>query len=424
MIFETDALFNLLKTILTTTLTLGMMISMTEFRFSGKVVAGVYGCYLMYTGISSALIISIFGFPALLNVFLLTITAPAIIITYALASGDAMKAIFNYMTQIDLCLLLTIPVAFLNGGSKILDLILRTVLLGSMLAINYFFLRRPFRQLADIVKGSWLFLALVPTAFCFLIFLNGRFPVHFTKNPWSLVLLLMIAIVMLVVYFVIFQSLNNNYKLFTYEPENEILRAQVNAMKERMEENKKSAYQAAIYRHDLRHHANLLTVMLSEKKLEEAMVYVQKLGALSIGGPSEIYCENPVVNIILSTYLERAKAQGILVDCKAVVPEKISMDEIELCTILSNLLENVIVNCAGAPPNLIVSILQNKGQLCIRIQNSFSGIVKQAEKGRYRSTKPQGDGMGLKSVGAIVRKYKGTINISHDKNTFIVDIAI
>lgn len=126
MVFENDVWFNLIKTVWTTTLTLGLMISLTEFRFSRRTVLLAFGVYLFYVVASSMLIIRMFG--------------------YVLARDHAMKAIFNYMTQVDIYLLLTAPVAVMNQGSKALDIFLRAALLCSMIAVNYFFIRKPYRR--------------------------------------------------------------------------------------------------------------------------------------------------------------------------------------------------------------------------------------------------------------------------------------
>lgn len=128
---------------------------------------------------------------------------------------------------------------------------------------------------------------------------------------------------------------------------------------------------------------------------------------------------------MLSSHMAATEALGIEVTCKAVLPVVLDIDEIELCVVLSNLLENAIENCQSETdvPILDILIKKNKGQLCIRIQNSFDGMAQQDENGEYLSAKAQG-GIGLKSVAAIVAKHHGAINIAHTNKTFTVDIAL
>ena len=48
----------------------------------------------------------------------------------------------------------------------------------------------------------------------------------------------------------------------------------------------------------------------------------------------------------------------------------------------------------------------------------------QDEKGRYRSHNHRGNGIGLASVSAIVRKYIGAMKISREDGTFTVSILL
>ena len=59
----------------------------------------------------------------------------------------------------------------------------------------------------------------------------------------------------------------------------------------------------------------------------------------------EEYCETCMLNVILSTYINKAKKEEIEVACKADLPENISNDNIELGLIFTNAIENAILAC-------------------------------------------------------------------------------
>ncbi len=66
-----------------------------------------------------------------------------------------------------------------------------------------------------------------------------------------------------------------------------------------------------IYRHDPRHHLTALNTLLHENNLGEAEKYLGKLNNQLDGTVIEKHCENYVVNIILSSYINRARDEGI-----------------------------------------------------------------------------------------------------------------
>ena len=110
MIFENDTVFSLIKTLLVTFCTLGMMCSLVEFKYSLRKTIAVIGVYLLWVAVSSFAIIARFGYMAFLNVFIVTISAPAVVVVYRLVRNTPAQAVFNYVTQIAFSLCLEVSV--------------------------------------------------------------------------------------------------------------------------------------------------------------------------------------------------------------------------------------------------------------------------------------------------------------------------
>ena len=51
-----------------------------------------------------------------------------------------------------------------------------------------------------------------------------------------------------------------------------------------------------------------------------------------------VYCENEAANLILSSFADRAKAQGIPLAVHAVLPNQLPLAESDLCVLLSNVM--------------------------------------------------------------------------------------
>ena len=100
MIFDYDYLFGLIKTMLTTAMTLLLIFVLIDFKYSRRKVLAVYGSYFVYVGISSWALINLFGWLTFMRLFIFTIIVPALVITYYMATDHAMQAVFNYASWI------------------------------------------------------------------------------------------------------------------------------------------------------------------------------------------------------------------------------------------------------------------------------------------------------------------------------------
>lgn len=105
------------------------------------------------------------------------------------------------------------------------------------------------------------------------------------------------------------------------------------------------------------------------------------------------------------------------------------MDDVSLCTIFANLLDNALEAASGIPEKekrrLSLKARLVGDALCIEVENTFAGEVKEA-KGRLVTTKEkaEGHGYGLRSVRDVVELYGGHIQISHEDGIFRVTIWI
>jgi sensor histidine kinase YesM len=110
-----------------------------------------------------------------------------------------------------------------------------------------------------------------------------------------------------------------------------------------------------------------------------------------------------------------------------IVPTEISVEIMDLSTILANLLDNALQALEKVKENkqLSVNIKYRKGVLLICISNTYNGIVK-FENGEIITTKekPREHGYGLRNVEAVAQKYDGVCNFTHDNTIFKADVLL
>ncbi|MBP1578226.1 MAG: GHKL domain-containing protein, partial [Oscillospiraceae bacterium] len=54
----------------------------------------------------------------------------------------------------------------------------------------------------------------------------------------------------------------------------------------------------------------------------------------------------------------------------------------------------------------------------LNVKNDYSGELKKDSDGRYISTKPNGSGLGLKSVNALLKAHNGFLAIEDNNGVF------
>lgn len=99
------------------------------------------------------------------------------------------------------------------------------------------------------------------------------------------------------------------------------------------------------YKHDLHHHLQTLKGQLEAGEVERAIAYIDQLDSSLQNVDTLIKTGNVTLDAILSAKIAQAKAEGIAVTVEACVPEGLSLSDVELSTVVGNLLDNAIEAC-------------------------------------------------------------------------------
>ena len=98
-------------------------------------------------------------------------------------------------------------------------------------------------------------------------------------------------------------------------------------------------------RHDLRQHLNVIRAYLDQHDIDGLKDY---LTAYEKSLPPDIrqtFTKNFALNVVCTHYAEEARKYGIGYDVELDMPERLSMNESEVCALLGNLLENAVEAC-------------------------------------------------------------------------------
>lgn len=184
------------------------------------------------------------------------------------------------------------------------------------------------------------------------------------------------------------------------------------------------------WRHDYHDHIQTMKAYLSMGRLEELSHFLGELDQDLTTVDTVIKTGNVMIDAILNSKISLAKAGGIRVDAKAIVPDKLdmSLSEIDLSLIIGNLMDNAMEACAGVddPQERFIRIYIDilKGQLYIYIMNSAKGRRKRVGR-MYQSTKEgKYHGFGLMRIDKVVDKYHGYLDRQDEEGVFVTEVML
>ncbi|GAB6152243.1 hypothetical protein JCM17380_09930 [Desulfosporosinus burensis] len=137
-------------------------------------------------------------------------------------------------------------------------------------------------------------------------------------------------------------------------------------------------------------------------------------------------CFNYTVNLILSSYITKAKNEQINVETQINLPENNAVSDMDLCVIFANAIENAInacnsINIENDRTLKIVSKVNNN-KLYIQITNSFDGTIIFVDD--MPVSTEENHGLGTKSIAAIVQKYAGVYSFTAEDRVFKASIIL
>ena len=278
----------------------------------------------------------------------------------------------------------------------------------------------------DHFAQTWYVFWVLPVVFILLnLFMIPRYPTTLqTGRVLQVYIGMSIALLFLMLFFnAIFLlmaiSINRNVRL---QQENQFL-----SMQQQRYENLKAAIEETRQaRHDLRHQLCQLSALAEEGDLEKIKTYlasaVSRIPSLEMH-----FCENQAADSVVGHYCALAKRENIPYSVQIDLPERLPVDEVELCLVLSNLLENALeasLRTAPARRKIKLTAYLHGGSLAlIQVENTYDGVIREKD-GVFQSSKRKEDGIGLQSVRHIAEKSGGVSTVTYQDGLFCAKVML
>lgn len=186
--------------------------------------------------------------------------------------------------------------------------------------------------------------------------------------------------------------------------------------------NRAYAVNAKLF-HDFHNHLGVIRQLLSRKKYEETMQYLNELHTPVQEMRNAVWTGDETVDYLINEKKARAKAKGIQLQAQVEFPRHTNIRGADLCAVLGNLLDNAL-EAAGqvAEPEqrlICLTIRRIHQMVVIKVENSFE--VPPATEGKLLKTTKEDNGLhgwGLKSIQAAAEKYDGMVQTSYTDQIF------
>ena len=285
------------------------------------------------------------------------------------------------------------------------------------------------REASKVSLVSWLLIVSIPLMSIILAIVSVYEPV--VNNQFSdmaVIACLTIIYINLIAFYlfdnIILQVDENNQMKFREEQ----LILQQNQYK-----NILSGYsQVKSIRHDMVGHMITIKGYLNKDLVSEALTYINGLhGDIDLSNKG-VLSSNVAVDAIVNNRSSKAEELGIKLDHDIMIPEKMQVDDIDICIVLGNALNNAIEACQrldrNVRKNIEVKVKYKKKSLLIEVRNPYDVNSLKVKDGKYLSVKPHrtGDtvGTGIGNIKAVAEKYQGLCEVDLQTDTFVMKIIL
>lgn len=276
---------------------------------------------------------------------------------------------------------------------------------------------------------KWGELCMIPAMFYTSVYAMTTWPANIYDQPQNLLGVCCIMVLMVMSYIMIVQLFARQKQDNEMKRSMEYLENYASRLKHEADTVQEKEMEAAVMRHDLKHYSILINSYLEEGKKEEIRELLRELNEHVNETKSVRYCENLSVNGIVAHSAKRAKKLGIRFDVDMELPQKMEINEFELATVISNLLENAVnaASMADEEDKRFVRILAYgvKEQLILNMEN---GCLQEPQVSKITgfpvSAGSERHGYGMQSVRAFAKKNHAVFDFSVKEKIFSVKMLV
>lgn len=224
-----------------------------------------------------------------------------------------------------------------------------------------------------------------------------------------------------------YRGLIQNSQLYETKMRNEQLEYERSTQYRYYEKINELQHEIMKYRHDFN---NVLTTAMNlytyPDTAEKGKEMLDELSRKNQSNKMPFYCANNIVNAILWDKSNTAKESGVTLDCDASLSNDIPIDDVDLCCLIVNMLDNAIrgAKAAESDKSICIKIKEENGRIYISVSN-YADMPDFESTEKLPSTKAnKNHGYGTEIIRNIVQKYDGDVLFTCKDRKFSTALSI
>ena len=430
MLFEENIAFLILKVLITCAGTFGMMGSTVKFRFVKEKPASIviFGIYSLYIMLSTYAIIYFFDYEHFLRVFILTISCPAVLLLHDISDEPFPQLVFIRATHILASLYIAATITLINTalhGTELSDILMRLLIYLLVILLDFHFVRRVYLNFISEIKTGWGVLSLIPCVLIILAVTLAVYPEHYTKRPTSILMIYLLGVVIVILYAAIGLYLSLQYHRQTTAQNQEILRLQVQNIQREASDIENLMEQTKIIRHDTRHILSTIASLAEIGDMQAILDFIRIADKNPDIPETSHYCNDPLLNTTLCSYLKSAEEADILLLTSLSIPDTLPVDSAGLAICFANALGHAIKCCKKLPKKerKIVFKCIDKPKMMFEIENPYKGRISFDRNGLLKSPE-SGMETHIRSITAFCEKHDAFYSFTAENGWFKITVAL
>lgn len=180
-------------------------------------------------------------------------------------------------------------------------------------------------------------------------------------------------------------------------------------------------------RHEVKNHIAYIRALSECAEYDKLKEYLNVVS----GETEELFhfveCGNDVINAVMNHAIKQARANDVEINYQIIVPPELPYRETDLCSLLSNLMDNAIeasVRSNVKQPIISVSIRPQQDYLFLRVSNPAEGETARQPVLRTTKADKRLHGYGTKIIRRVAEQYQGSVKFEARDGQFVVDVML
>ena len=180
-----------------------------------------------------------------------------------------------------------------------------------------------------------------------------------------------------------------------------------------------------VFRHDFKNNLISVRALIGGGQYNEAEKYIDELYGRLDATKNAFSTGNHLADAILAEKNSAAVSQKTEIDFDGIIPSD-GIDNIDLCTILANALDNAL-EASKSIENAIINVRAavNSAVFMLTVSNPTLQPVE-IKNNRVKTTKADSvnHGLGIGSIKNAAKKYNGEVNLKYEDGHFTVEVMM